>query len=199
MTKLYSISGHTFPLLCCELLCSILKTESSSLVAICQQGECCVRTNAQIQNLTQMRGYLHSVLQLSVANYNFESPLLCIFISLFSKLYTKQIFICLCMNMQLRKTLPCQHEGQPLYIYHCLMSIIAQQINSLSWQHNYIFTFTVEVILCRYVHVSVCVCVVYLCLCLSSGSLHSTPLLLVDASKAPCSLTPDEPETSATG
>lgn len=106
------------------------------------------------------------VWQLSVANFNFESLLL-------SKLHTQQFFICLCMNQQLRKTLLCQHGGQALCIYHCLMSIIVQQINSLSWQHNYIFTFLVAVLAVQ-VRARVCVFVYVFCL----TALHSYQQML---------------------
>ena len=50
------------------------------------------------------------------------------------------------MTHRHRKTLLCQYEGRALCIYHCLMSIIAQQMNSPSWQHNYIFTLLVAVL-----------------------------------------------------
>lgn len=96
-----------------------------------------------------------------------------------------------------QKDLLCQHEGQAPSVYHWLMSIIVRQIDSLSWQHNYIFTCMLAVIA---VQVFVCVCVhASMYFCISFASLHYTPLLPADASKAPCPLAPDEPETSARG
>lgn len=74
------------------------------------------------------------------------------------------------------RCLLCQHEVQALCRYHCLMSIIAQQINSLSLQHNYIFTFLVAVLA---VQVWACVLVlVSLCLLLHCTQLHSYQLML---------------------
>lgn len=94
------------------------------------------------------------------------------FISVFSKLYTKQISIYLCMNQQLRKTMSWTWRPSSVYlslshVYHCTA-------DKLFGQHNYVFTFMVAVAV---VQVCACVCVhVSMYMCMSFASLHSTPL-----------------------
>ena len=119
---------------------------------------------------------------LIVASLNLKSLLL-------SKLYT---------NVPLhgpaaKRHLLCQHERQALCIYLCLMSINAQQIHSLSWQHNYIIPFLVAVLA-----VQVCTCVFVFVYIFCFTELDST-LTNRCSCRSPCPLTPDEPETSARG